>query len=999
MANFSEESRDTTKTFLEILSELGDIQNSESPRGEGINEELSLQNLKDLRKVLAELQLDLRKLKRESGWNREKYLLCALFQAKLKRLESADLFVDMEDIQLLADIRSAAEEIISEGIRLNSIQQDPLSRMYGDAQLLHQIIQEMRVIYEDVIDVLTEVMGADWTKDQIKAQKQTNQSLWNTFLEKLNTAKDHLATTFSECKNGPETELFALFKILNPKDSLTRDDFEETLELTSRNGSLWDKIEGLFNKYQNRIEQLLQYYKEDEQHILEAHLQAQQGNFEKAEELMRQTTGSFADLPYSTVKEEVQRWKQLSLQPLQEMARLLPGLAVQESSQESYYTLARQFSQLAKEYLHKKFRGIYTPIGLFLTSKRLELRAKKFSKFCDDSLRDLEQNQSSDFQERIKANWETARENSNELRTVIQKQAFGYFVKKSLILVLIAICSYCGYQLYNFWQNLPETGIRFTSTGIPLVETTIKDKKNNILRSWNHSEQGSIELSSLPPEKYSIHLNFENSFPIQLPLEIALGELPDITPLIQEHYRELQNRHIEFNTPFGCEITLKHLASGLVRKYGIQAETLSVEMPNCTAIDWDTADKTMVIADRKGRVYVMRTGDSIEHTGTIFVQGESFDSIKLSRGSSHPMILAVSKNGTVYVWEKESGKLLEKLIHSQANVISAAFYNNQKSILTLDADFQLRSWELGRSKPVKSLSIEKENKEENDWELIHPHPAWMFNLPGGLKQSLTTKVQASKILTFQDSKLLTLAILNEDGQLRIWSGNDLESLKMRELPKQETTSFAIHPSGNWIVTSSPRGDLFKLVLHSEEDLHWEQLKLNGKFQDVTAMQFDPSGEKIIAANILGELFAFYPNQSGQTLKLTVQTPPIPIYAVSPGGESVALFSADNEIQIWRNAIQQRIHLAKGEYEISVHSQNGNSLFQDSITVSDKFEKVIVIGDNGSPTPPSITTKPQPMATSQTGGVSNTNGMKATAPKLLPKPISNTSGNSPTGGQR
>ena len=998
MANFSEESRDTTKKFLEIFSELEESNTSGSSKGDGTIEELSLQHLKDLRKVLAELQLDLRKLQKNSSWDREKRLLCALLQAKLKRLELVDPFVDMEDIQCLTDIRSASEEVITHGISQGLIQNEPLRQFYSDAQILHQTVQEIRGIYEDLIDALTEVMGADWTKDQIQAQKQTNQSLWNDFLGKLQSVNDDLESTFSECQNGPEAELFALFKILNPNDSLTRADFEETLELTNHHGTLWEKAEELFHKYQNRIEQLLALYHEDEKNILKAHLLAQEGNFVQAQELLNLTSGSFADLPYDTVREEVLRWQQLSIQPLQEMARLLPGLPVADKSNESYNTLANQFPHLAKEYIRKKFSGFYNPIGLFLRSRRLQKQARKFSQFCENSLNEVEQSPASDFHSLIKKNWAIARDNSTQLVTEIQKQAWGCSIKKTLILSLTIACSFCGYQIFHFWKNLPDTGIRFVSSGIPLLKTTIKDKQNNVLKKWGHSTQGSFALSKIPPEEYQIQLEFENSFPIQIPVSITLGKISNITSLIQQEFEELQGRFIDFEIPFGSEITILNKDSGLIQTYKIEAETLSLELDYCKALDWYAEGGKMAIADRKGRILIVNSEDTFRIEGTIFVQGESFGSLRISRGNGVPLILAISENGSVYAWEIESGKMVAKLDHEGAKILSAAFDSQNQSVLTLDSNFQLRSWEIGTEKPTKTLNIDKENKASGDWELIRPHPAWFFDLPGGLKYSLSSTVQAAEILTLKESKEVMVSILNEDGQLFLWKGKDLESLEMLNLAPEDITAFAMHPSGEWLITSTAKGDLHKYQLSINGGIEEIKLQIDTEIPDFTQIQFDPTGQICVGVSSDGEIIGFSPNKPNSTFQLEVKSPIEAKYSIAPFAESVALYSLNNELQLWRSTFRHRVYLAEGNYDITIHSRTSGLLLKKSIQVTDGMQSEFSINDEGLldiTSPPPFT----PVPVSRTGGISPTSGWLQSTTPSTPVQTSSTEGVSTTGGQQ
>jgi len=993
MPKIPEDNRDSIEVLLDTLKALEHPADSRSQVGK----EPSLQHLKELRKMLAELQLELRKVSKIKAWDRSKLLNCALLQAKLKRLELADVFVDLEDIKRLAEIRSDVEEWLSLARQEGEIKDNPLSGMLQEARGLHSAIEKIRQYYEHMLELLADLGGSEWSNEHIQRQKEENHSHWEKFLVKLEAERELMEENFPHSKNGPEPGLYALNQLMDPESLWREDDFRNILALTKREGVLWEKVIKQFEGYQTRIQTLERQYQEDEKRMLEAHLLAQKGDYQQAGKLLEQTSRSFIDLPYESVQDEVFRWKELAIQPFQELAELFPTSANLTLSRDAILSFGAQFPLLVKDHVSDRLRGSFNPLGLFLSCRKWEKQVLNFIEKCNKALEKVEGEQRSDFKEIITERWRSAEENARLLLDEIRKRAMGYFIRKIVVVSLLVASTYLGYQLFSFWHELPETGIRFKDTSAFLHSAQIINDEGTVLKGWTGKDTAYGELLRLPPDSYNLHVEFKDTFPIKIKVDVHLGRVTDLSDRLKLEYSASLGRVLDFRIPSGSEITLSNNRINQVKKYKVEAETLPFGINSCLSLDWDASSNLMAIAERNGRLLLVSTEDDVATLGTLYVQGESFDKVLLSRHPSKKYVAGISMSGVVYVWEAVSGKVLGNLSHEGKSVIATAFYDNSSAVLTLDSDFQLRLWELNAVRELKNspLVIDTSTEAKN-WTLKKIHPTWHLNLPRGLKHSLEKKVQTAEILIPENSQKITVGILHTNGNVQLWTGEDLENLRYIDLEASPLQSIAFHPSGRSMVAINRAGDLVQFQWSGVTEVIKSTIMPKLHHQDIIQIMFDPTGNVLLIVSIKGKVEVVSLEDVKETKQLPFKVTPQAVLVSSPNAESIAFYSAKEEIQIWEKWITQRVFAPTGDYQLAIHSPDGESLLQKRVNVNRGGFYRFNLQSNGRIKNVALADQAKEGVNKNTGKISETGGAATFSEYETFKNGAKTSGASPTG---
>ena len=928
MPKIPENDRDSTEVLLDILRAL---KNSDSsfPQDEM---KPSLQHLKELRKMLAELQLELRKLSKIEAWTRSKLLNCALLQAKLKRLEVADVFVDLEDIKRLAEIRSDVDDWLANALRNSEINENPLAGMLMDARDLHSTILKIRHEYDQILEALIDLGGTDWSHEYIQKQKAENQALWESFQKKLKSEKERLSKHFPQSKHGPEPELYALDQLMDPESLWNEDEFKETLALTRMEGELWEKAVKQYRDYQNRIEALEKEFQEDEKQVLEAHLLAQKGDYQQAGKILEQTSLKFVDLPYESVQDELYRWKELAVQPFQELADLFPSAMDLDQSREAVLAFGTQFPALLKDLVNERLRGSFNPLGLFLSCRKWEKQVTSFIDKCNKAQEKVSAEPASDFRTVISERWNIAHQNAQLLLDEIRKRASGYFFRKTIVLALLGATIFLGYQLIYYWHKLPDTGIRFNDSGAFINSAKVVNKRGDTLKHWLGKDAAYGEFLGLPPDRYTLEVEFKDTFPMKLDVHVDLGKTTDLSDRLKLEYSASLSRVLEFKIPSGSEITLTHAHLDQERKYRVEAETLPFGIHACTWLDWDAVTNRMAIAERTGRLLLVSTEDNVATLGSLYVQGESFEKVILSKGPGKKYVAGISMSGVVYVWEAESGKVLGQLSHEGKSVVTMAFDYEARSILTLDSDYHLRLWELSTAQELNATTLTQlASPEEKTWALRHIHPAWQLSLPRGLKQSLDNKVQAAEIIVPQNTQNIVVGILQTNGNIQLWTGKSLQNLRKMDTGMHSVQAFTIHPSGNSMMAVNLDGELQQLQWNEEDKLSRSRMKTKLRQKESIRLLFDPKGEVLLAVAASGavESIQLADDKGSRQLPFVVTTQAA--IACAPNADSIAFFSAKEEIQIWEKWITQLIFAPKGDYSLTIHSPEGKSIFEDELS--------------------------------------------------------------------
>ena len=931
MSNIPEEAKNPTSAFLRILQ-----------RPEGKSSQPSLQRLKELRKLLAELQLETTRLGKKEGWDRDKRLEFAFLQAKVRRLSQADVFVDLEDIQYLAGIESSVEDLLHGGMESGGLEADPLEEMLDGAKELSSSMKDVMRDYDEILDILGGTKEADWTLGQLEQELEANKTKWETFTNRLEEARDTLTNAFKGSPDGPEPTLLAIDQILNPDNRITDGNPEEVLGLTTKEGELWEKSNRLFEQCQERLWQLVSIHNEDRGRLEKANSLAEEGNYQQARELLNQVTGKFSDLPYGDVQKEILRWQHLALQPFRELAALLPSAQEPDHTRETLLALDSQFHSMAKGSLQRRLRRILNPFGLFVLGKRLEGTTKTFITKCSQALEEVKGHPPSDYREVLEARWKKTLGHANFFLGETGKQTTGFFFKKNMVAGLLVVCGFFGFKLLEFNYKLPKTGIQFSRSGLPVLSVLLEDSQGNALRRWTGWDTANVRLPGIPPDTYALLVDFADSFPVEIKAGVNLGQFSELSNDLAQSYGTSQGRSLEFTVPAGSQIILKDKQSGLERTYGVVPETLPTGITSFTGLDWDPGSEILAVSELGGRIQVLSTHEENKVLGTIFVQGQTFQGTKLGRQQGKLFVAGIALGGDTYVWEAGAGKLVGEFNHGGQEVVAMAFSQKGNAFFTLDSSYTLRSWKLDSGKQESGYGLPTNGRSQTDWSVAQLHPAWKLDLPASLKISLGNKPKLAEILPNSQSRPLMVGVMNVNGRLQIWSGETPENLKLVLQTPEGLDAFAIHPSGKWAVIADPVSGLLKTPL-TTGDSHpiWTPRLENGTSR-ITKVKFDPTGDALAAVNSTGNLFQVTLHEPISVNRLQPKISAQAAMVSSPMMEKIALLSLGGQIQVWKTMMKRRIFLSPGSYSIQVKSPSGMLLYEASPNIeSGGVHKIMV----------------------------------------------------------
>ena len=415
----------------------------------------------------------------------------------------------------------------------------------------------------------------------------------------------------------------------------------------------------------------------------------------------------------------------------------------------------------------------------------------------------------SDYRNMLKTRWGKVREHAEILQAETGKQTTGYFFKKTMVAGLLLSCVFFGFKLWVFKWKLPITGIQFSGSGLPVQAAQLEDSRCRVLRSWPGMAASNVRLPGIPPDTYSLMVDFVDSFPVQINPKVNLGEMPDLSDDIANAYGKSQGV-LEFTVPAGSQIVMEQQSTGAVRKYGVVAETLPTGISSCTGLDWGPVSGILSVSELGGKIQVISTSGDNKVLGTMFVQGQTFQSTRLGTLNGKTMVTGIALGGDIYVWEAGSGKLVGNSTMG-AEVVALEFKRDGNSLLTLDSDYNLREWELDSGNQEFLVNLAPQGKGEFDWSLAQPHPAWKLVMPAGLKISLGKKPKLAQILPHSQDIPLTIGVMDVNGRLTIWSGDTPDRLNLAYQSEEELEleTFALHPSGKWLVMAQPKEGLVK----------------------------------------------------------------------------------------------------------------------------------------------------------------------------------------------
>ena len=135
--------------------------------------------VKELRKILAEILLEYKRISSSRSWSSQDLMRAALVQAKVHRLKEVNLLIELNDIESLAKLDMELGEWISQNMDKGNLSREPVEEMKAVLSRLGELLQNVFRLFEqsmqnlDFPDPHKQMFQLEELKDELKALAPT----------------------------------------------------------------------------------------------------------------------------------------------------------------------------------------------------------------------------------------------------------------------------------------------------------------------------------------------------------------------------------------------------------------------------------------------------------------------------------------------------------------------------------------------------------------------------------------------------------------------------------------------------------------------------------------------------------------------------------------------------------------------------------------------------------------------------------------------------------
>ena len=681
------------------------------------------------------------------------------------------------------------------------------------------------------------------------------------------------------------------------------------------------------------MRQLQGSFIEDRTKLEKASLLSKHGDYRKANRILASTLGCFSELPYDVVRQNISKWKQKALEPYDAFARTI---RLQKTISNSLEDL-KNVSEKIDEALQTDAYSTFNPFKL-LTRRSLWLnKLGTYRRICSENIQQTSGLDESDFNKDIERRWIKGQKIAAQAKDKVNRYFNFRIVNSSLICLMLIICAYCGFNLYQYTKKLPSTILQYELGHLPLEKIQIRGVDGSFIKQV-HNRQESLPLS---PGNYQIEVDYSDTFPMTFQKYVSLGETTDISAKLSELY---------YNTR-GSQLEVEHLTSAHIQVFQKEsARTIELKPANrklvkignrITDLAFNPTGQKLLALTLENKIGLI---DVSNGTVTRVLAVDGFKKInKVGFSPNGQLVILLSSDGTIVLWDIHEDTLLSTFNQEKHPVQGWTFSPEGNSLITLGADGKLRKWDISEGKQVCELNLVQTNKLSNNWMLAYLHPDWGTQIPDEIRPSmevcehLTSRIHAGH-------QGIVLAKFDRNQMLHVWSGN-MENMKPISTVGFFGQNLAIHPSGAYIMYQDLQGQLWQVDSETGKRRSFHEIG------DLTVNQisFAQSGELLVVRqqeNI--QIFSF-PDGERQN---TVKTPTSPIeYSIpSPDGSVVAIGQRDGTIQLWKRYSKTKLSVPPGTYVIKtgdlkhpdtnqeVKMLKGSHVVIDTVLAEKRFEK-------------------------------------------------------------
>jgi WD40 repeat protein/predicted Ser/Thr protein kinase len=309
-----------------------------------------------------------------------------------------------------------------------------------------------------------------------------------------------------------------------------------------------------------------------------------------------------------------------------------------------------------------------------------------------------------------------------------------------------------------------------------------------------------------------------------------------------------------------------------------------------TAVVYSPDGMRMATAGLDGMIHIWNAAD---HTllKSLSAPGEGITSLVSRPGASQLWIVAAGGcDGTVSLWEGDTGRHLSSIAAHEGSVTALTFSADGSRLLSGGSDKTIRQWDPisgqlknkygGNESPIRGLSV----SGDGQWmaSAAEDKTLRLWNLDrGGLVQSLTCDDVPTCVAFGPSSQRLLVGCRN--GSLRLWDVRQLSATKTLKSEHGPITALAFGPRGQTVAIATANQKLLLVDPNS-----WQAVRvLRGHCGELTDVCFSPDGLEVATTSTDGtaKVWGLDTPQPYRTLGASLGA--THCMAVSPDGRLIA----------------------------------------------------------------------------------------------------------------
>ena len=881
---------------------------------------LNRNKVQKLRKFLAEMLLEYRKISSRASWSREDLMQVAIVEAKVHRLKESNLLINLNDIQSLVKLDMELRDWILLNIENGNLSIEPITEMKTVLSNVTELLQNAFRLFEQSIqnldfpDASKQMFRLEELEDKVKNMPVAKENL----IAKLALYQPKFQADEWNIDGRLQQGLLALDTIQDTEDSIGKLPHESIRDFIFQRGHFWERYETLYAERHERLCALIKNYHFEEKALQKALSFCNKSDYRKARRILNQTLGGFSELPYEFVQKAINELRIKALIPYQELFQLIPNHEV--ISLEALTQRVKDFDPIGEQKVKALAQSTFNPLRLFFIKGELLLVINNYIIHSLESIAKVKKTENGDLRNVLLYRWEKGMSHADGLAKKIRNAFNSKIIKNTMILSMSIICGITGVNLYEYAQRLPNTNLEFKLDGVPLDSLILEARDKRRIRFSSFNELDKQQIEGISPGKYIITANFINAFPLQIQKTIHIGQTTSLTKELADLFNDIKGTSLSVQAPLGSEIHITATDSDLETVIHIKPKRI---ISLGTRVDWlDFNEKNDLLLTTSINENAALAQISDGKTIGTFSMGD-YPIQKAIFSPSGQYILTLG-NQAWALWNTQGGHNLCAIEALGSTIICSAFRPNEHTLLTLNAEQKLQEWQVPTGKLLNELILPEQIQSDQKWAIAQVHPSWNRELSNGLQMRMDTtpRIRAS---LYAGTKEIFIAATTTKNQLVTWAGTT-KDMKVYPVIIPNVKALEFNPSGEYLVAAESNGQIHIANLRKQEV---RTLVIN-KGQPVERFAFSKSGD-LLATSSIKQLKLLSVPSGKQIHVLQTDCDPQGPLAIASDGKCFTVGENNNDILMWKKYSTRITRLPPGEYTILVE-KNGKQLIKENVVL-------------------------------------------------------------------